>query len=76
MECLPNVCEAVTDTPHKKNPVVIIIRTQMTNMVKMVKIKLNMISDRSLMMLMMICGYVNLDLGPSTSLNWFSFAKP
>ena len=73
MESLPNVCETVTDTPHKKNPVAIIIRTQMTNMVKMVKIKLIMISDRSLMM---ICGYNNLDLGPITSLNWFSFAKP
>ena len=29
MESLPNVCEAVTDTPHKKNPVVIVIRMQM-----------------------------------------------
>ena len=73
MESLPNVCEAVTDTPHKKNPVVIVIRMQMTNMVK---IMLIMISDKSLMMLIMIGGHVNLDLGPSTSLNWFSFAKP
>ena len=57
MESLPNVCEAVTDTPHKKNPVVIVIRMQMTNMVK---IMLIMISDKSLMMLMMISDMLTL----------------
>ena len=57
VESLPNICETVTDTPHKKNPVVIVIRMQMTNMVK---IMLIMISDKSLMMLMMISDMLTL----------------
>ena len=43
MESLPNVCEAVTDTPHKKNPVVIVIRMQMMNMVKIMLIVIKLL---------------------------------